>query len=382
MLYLSKMPSAFMHPYMVAQTFMAQQTTDDNRPEAFALLVTAYTIGGTIGPTLGGWLGASGDYYLGAKVSACGMLLSVVLAAVVLEGGRSTETSQKKRDCNEKPKQPSVFIGYRTVLTNPAVRFVILTKLCSSTLNSVYETMYPIILKENFALNEQQMGYVLSTSMLLNAIVSKFVVGRLTRKLTGSYFCGYCLACMSFCYFGASVVMPGSAGLDVLAGLIPIHPAIPFAGLTLLIFAAAFARSSAFTGVNTTVVPGDLRGTAISMEHTMFSMSRSVTPIFTSWLSAAMGSGAVCAIVAASEAVNVLSWSFIAIPLVKQAQEKLRLPKPELESTSSIPKSSTKVVVAAPSHGRSMEKATSNSRAASPGIKEDATLPSEEKKGK
>lgn len=332
MLYLSKVPAAFMHPFMVAQTFMAQQTSGNDRAEALALLVTAFTIGGTVGPTLGGWLGASGDYYLGAKVSACGMILNVLLAVMLLGGGCSTGSNRKSEDSKGKS---SVLVGYRNVLMNPAVCIVILTKLCSSTLNSVYGTMYPVILKDNFALNEQEMGYVLSASMLTNALVSKFVVGPLTARFTGSHFCGYCLACMSWCYFHAPVVMPGSGGSDFLAQLIHIHPAIPFIGLTLLIFAAAFARSSAFTGVNTTVVTSDLKGTAISMEHTMFSISRSVTPIFTSWLSAAMGSGAVCFIVAACETVNALSWSLIAIPLVKRAQEKFH----ELETERGSAKS-------------------------------------------
>ena len=32
-----------------------------------------------LGPAIGGWIGASGDYYFGAKLSVAGSLLSVVL---------------------------------------------------------------------------------------------------------------------------------------------------------------------------------------------------------------------------------------------------------------------------------------------------------------
>lgn len=38
---------------------------------SFVQLTTAYTVGAAVGPALGGWLGASGDYYLGARLAVC-----------------------------------------------------------------------------------------------------------------------------------------------------------------------------------------------------------------------------------------------------------------------------------------------------------------------
>jgi MFS family permease len=57
------------HGFLVAQTAIADQTSDGaTRLTALGYLTTAYTVGASIGPALGGYLGESGNYFIGAKV--------------------------------------------------------------------------------------------------------------------------------------------------------------------------------------------------------------------------------------------------------------------------------------------------------------------------
>ena len=74
----------FQSGFLVAQVAASQITSDgQERVMALGRLSTAYTVGMVIGPAVGGWLGASGDYYLGAKLAVLGSLVSIVLSLFI-----------------------------------------------------------------------------------------------------------------------------------------------------------------------------------------------------------------------------------------------------------------------------------------------------------
>ena len=69
-LFLSKVAATLQGGFLVAQASVAVATAQAEpaeRAAALGRLTTAYTIGATVGPSLGGWFGASGDLYRGAK---------------------------------------------------------------------------------------------------------------------------------------------------------------------------------------------------------------------------------------------------------------------------------------------------------------------------
>jgi MFS family permease len=71
-LFLSKVPTALQHAFLVAQATAAVATADahpDVRAAALGRMTTAYTIGATIGPLVGGLLADSGDLYAGARMA-------------------------------------------------------------------------------------------------------------------------------------------------------------------------------------------------------------------------------------------------------------------------------------------------------------------------
>jgi len=69
-LYLSKIPAIFHAGFLAAQSCAIKLTKPgEERIVVLGRLVTSYTIGGVVGPALGGWLASEGDYYVGARVS-------------------------------------------------------------------------------------------------------------------------------------------------------------------------------------------------------------------------------------------------------------------------------------------------------------------------
>jgi MFS transporter, OCT family, solute carrier family 22 (organic cation transporter), member 18 len=78
MLFVSKIPTALQHAFLVAQATAAVTSKDhsDLRAQALGRMTTAYTIGATVGPYLGGMLAERGDLYVGAKMAvmvSCGL---------------------------------------------------------------------------------------------------------------------------------------------------------------------------------------------------------------------------------------------------------------------------------------------------------------------
>jgi OCT family organic cation transporter-like MFS transporter 18 len=74
MLFLSKVPTALQHAFLVAQATASVATAGDGahpdiRAAALGRMTTAYTVGATIGPFVGGMLAERGDLYAGARVA-------------------------------------------------------------------------------------------------------------------------------------------------------------------------------------------------------------------------------------------------------------------------------------------------------------------------
>ena len=107
----SMVPTLLHHAFLVGQATvscsMEEEEEDDaassaRRAVTLGQMTTAYTVGATIGPALGGYLGTT-DLYVGARLAVGGSLLSVLLSMIFLKdhrvgGGKMT---RNKRACAE-----------------------------------------------------------------------------------------------------------------------------------------------------------------------------------------------------------------------------------------------------------------------------------------
>ena len=100
-LYVSKLPTVVMAGFLCAQTAAAKLTpAGTERASALGRLTTAYTVGGTIGPGLGGYLGVTAA----ARLAVLGSLLAVALTRLlpsmdgVNEGEAAPLVAKKKKE--------------------------------------------------------------------------------------------------------------------------------------------------------------------------------------------------------------------------------------------------------------------------------------------
>ena len=68
------------------------------RVAALGRLTVCYTIGSIIGPGVGGLIGASGNYYLGAQASVIGSLFSVFLCFFMQAPAHTDTAAAKKKE--------------------------------------------------------------------------------------------------------------------------------------------------------------------------------------------------------------------------------------------------------------------------------------------
>lgn len=299
MLYLTKVPGVFMAGFLCAQTAISQLTPEgDERTAALGRLTTAYTIGGVIGPSSGGLLGARGDYFLSAKIAAVASLLAAGLSCA-LPASVVARTESKDKDSPEaKAKmQASTQLPWsqraRTILR--LVGFLILTKLVTSTANSMASSTQSVILKNELSFSEAELGFFVSCQFAFGGFANGFLLAPVTRLMGGRahLVVRNCVAVMALGYICQAGLRSQTLGLlSMLEGVVQTYT---FIGVAMFLSIFQYSLGTSITAESTQLVPEDMKGTLIGMEHGIFSAARILTPSLGILILNASGAGALYA---------------------------------------------------------------------------------------
>ena len=167
-LFLSKLAATLQAGFLVAQAGVAAATATAPpavRAAALGRLTTAYTIGATVGPTVGGYLGTTGDLYRGARLAVGVSLLSALLSLGLPKGTWVRKDSDKTGS--------GVWRSFE-IARRPNVRGLLLVKVLGSVASSMYGTTYPLVLTTDLGLNAQTLGFFMSASSIAVAILGAF----------------------------------------------------------------------------------------------------------------------------------------------------------------------------------------------------------------
>lgn len=273
---------------------ISQATTDGSeRVEALGRLTVCYTIGSIIGPTVGGILGASGDYYFAAKIAVAGSILSTFLTLlmpspssalpIVIDGSTSKQDEKQSKSNEEsdndstsnvsvtsnEPKDPSLLD-----IIEVAWLFL-LTKVVTNIANAILAAALPIVLKNTYGLNEKAMGFTMSIMSAFNALVNAFFLGPIVGLANGdlNLLIGLCIFIMTI----LSILQSFSA--------LPLYTALTFAnglyeflGITFTLSMCQYVLSTTLTGESTARVGPRSKGTLLGMEHSIFAAVRVFSP--------------------------------------------------------------------------------------------------------
>ena len=271
-LYLSVIPTAFQHGFLCAQAVAVNLFKDEeDRAAALGRLTAAYYIGATIGPTLGGYLGTTKDYYFGAKLACLGSILSCFLTLIGPGGSHKRRKSGDSDEENGENKNSSMLKGFRIAIASPKIRKLISLKLLVSCGNGIIEAASPLILKDTFGFNEQELGLYFSIKSLCSAIFSAFTSKPLWTSQSPKSTIEKCIIIVGFGFLIQGILLLFHLSAKYVIPLWLVSGIIAsLASLIMAIF---------ITTMTTSLMEANDRGSLLGLEHGIFSLSRILTPV-------------------------------------------------------------------------------------------------------
>lgn len=267
--------------------------------------------GSVVGPALGGWIGASGDYYLGAKLAVVGTIVSIVWTLVALPADESpivestppetvaessassvgvdvVEPSTSKPEAKAEPKidkaqrmPPDSGISLMKKIWSSA-GVLIAVKMLSSIGNSMFHSILPIVFKNQFSLGENSLGLILSSASLSGMISSGFVLERFVHFLEGdiSQVIQLCITGLIAC----SVIQAFFATPVIMQAYEENVNLVIFVSLYLLSMTIQYLLSTAISSESTGRVEDQYKGTLLGIEHSVFAAARIIAPQAGVWI--------------------------------------------------------------------------------------------------
>lgn len=280
-LFLSKMPGMLMGGFLCAQTAVARVTQDGpGRVAALGRLTTAYTIGGVTGPYIGGYLGSSGDYFLGARLATVGSLVAAALV-LLLPSDMDTQAKQASTDNNpaksqDKASEDSWLPRAKRVLV--VAGFSLAVKVTTGIANNMARSAQPLILKNDLGFDEGMLGKVMSGNFAFGGIANGFLLAPLTAALGGNtrVVVRNCVAVMGLTYaLEATLFAPGlglmQSGTTLSGGTYVV--------IALFLSMFQFSLSTSITAGTQSLVPRDMLGTLMGIEHSIFAVAGMLGPL-------------------------------------------------------------------------------------------------------
>jgi hypothetical protein len=267
---------------------------------------------------LGGFLGASGDYYFGAKLAVGGSLLSVLLTLLMPAHQLTSERTvlpelHHNNDIDDKMKKEKSSVVKEMIASVFSILSVVWlllsTKIVTSVANAMSAAAFPLILKDIYGLNEQSLGLSMSAMSAFNGVVNGLFLGPIVASVGGKLVrvITLCIMAMTLVSFILSIVaLPHLSGILVLPG----NGLFEFLGLTFVLSMFQYVLSTTITGESTAMVKSKEKGTLLGLEHSLFAAARIAAPQAGVTLLKLGGVSAVSAACSGVFTLVLLIWNF------------------------------------------------------------------------
>ena len=287
-LYWSKVPALLQHAFLVAQAVIAQAVPHARRPNALGRIMTAYTVGATIGPYVGGRLGGvEGNHRAGALAAFWGSLLSAALCVVLLPAraphstlpdgaaeAPSTAEEQAATASAAKPPtgscDPGTLAHYVAVLRTAWLPLSV--KFITACGVAMYTACLPLVYKNVYGASPAVLGTVMAVTSIINALAGLFAVGWVSSCLgerNAIRIAINVLAVGYLCIIGVLYVRDGGGALA------SVYPLVV---LNVLLSVVGHSMATLVTSQSTSLVGEHDKGAVIGIEHALFSLARVASP--------------------------------------------------------------------------------------------------------
>ncbi|XP_072905369.1 solute carrier family 22 member 18 [Hemitrygon akajei] len=182
LLFLSRLPSIFMHGMQAAQMVVTDLSLESERTGELGKLGLSYGVGMIIGSSAGGFLISKFGESFAAYVAAAGSVLnSIVVMKYIPEDTKSVRQKNKPEMASSK----SVFNVKKIIklLSIPGAAEILVVKAITGLPMGVFQSMFSVVGMDYFKLEAEDNGYLMAYVGVLQMIMQGLVVGWLTKRL-------------------------------------------------------------------------------------------------------------------------------------------------------------------------------------------------------
>lgn len=170
--------------FAAAAAYVADNSTATTRRQTIGILSAGLGLGGIVGPSLAGRLS---DISMTAPIWAALALstTSIVVTSIWLRAGRMPDTE----DCGDEDGQIRERVSFRSILTSPVIRILIVVLLCHYFAYGMLSSQLAVFLGDTFiwnghAFGPRELGYILTADGAINITVQLFLLKWLGDRLT------------------------------------------------------------------------------------------------------------------------------------------------------------------------------------------------------
>ncbi|KAL3889020.1 hypothetical protein ACJMK2_001379 [Sinanodonta woodiana] len=181
LLFLSRLPSIFMHAMQGGQMIVTDLGEEGKRADSLGKLGLSYGVGMVVGPAVGGLI----TKHLGEEASAftafLGSILSILLVLKFIPIYK-----KKPHQSDENSSSIGVFSlrKWLSLVLAPGAFMLLAIRMASGVPIGVFESMFQVVALETFKLPPDQNGYIMSYIGILTMIVQGLGVGVLLKKFS------------------------------------------------------------------------------------------------------------------------------------------------------------------------------------------------------
>ncbi|CAL1535727.1 unnamed protein product [Lymnaea stagnalis] len=180
LLFLSRLPSVFMHAMQAGQMIVTDVCTPKQRADALGKLGLSYGIGMVVGPMMGGLVAKAFSLEKAAILACLMSLVSIGVTYIYIP------TALKKSKLLSSDKDSNVF-SIRKILDlmkAPGAFFLIAIKIATGTPIGIFQSMFSIVALDMFKLPAEQNSYIMSYIGIMAMIVQGVGIGIVTKKFS------------------------------------------------------------------------------------------------------------------------------------------------------------------------------------------------------
>ncbi|XP_046897850.1 solute carrier family 22 member 18 [Hypomesus transpacificus] len=182
MLFIHKLPAAFMHVLPGAQMIVTDLTEPECRADALAKLGICFGIGMIAGSTLGGSLSTHYGETFTACVAASGSFVSLVLVWKFIPKNTKPQAQGDKTDGELREKNIFNLREITRLMRFPNVTKTFTIKIISGLPAGIFQVMFSVIAINFFQLQPEQNGYLMAYFGLMQMGIQGVIIGPLTAK--------------------------------------------------------------------------------------------------------------------------------------------------------------------------------------------------------